>query len=56
MFISEADFFRYTVVTITVLPLIFPSCVICSLNAPELYILESQNEDMFGNIWVNRSF
>ena len=32
MFISEADFFWYTVVTVTVLPLIFPSCVICSLT------------------------
>jgi len=56
MFLNVADFFWYTLVTITVLPLIFPSCVICSLNVPEHYILESQNEDMFENIWVSTCF
>jgi len=56
MFLSVADFIWYPLVTIIVLTLIFPSCVICSLNVPEHYILVSQNEDVFENIWVNRCF
>jgi len=56
MFLSVADFIWYTLVTIIVLTLIFLSCVICSLNVPEHCILESQNEDMFENVWVNRCF